>query len=85
MKRLLWILSLSLLSFLAHADDSLSIVRTNPNTPISRSEIIAAIEHRYEKSRILSMQARPSNAAPDCHIVRILKSDSELMAVYVAC
>lgn len=85
MKKLLWILSLSLLSFLAYADDSLSIVRTNPNTPISRSDIIAAIEHRYEKSRILSMQARPSNAAPDCHVARILKPGGELLAVYVAC
>lgn len=85
MKRVLWVVSIFLLSVLAHAEEALPMERVNPNIPISRTEIIAAVEHRYEKSQILSMQSRPTNAAPDCHIVRVLKSDGEMIQLYVAC
>lgn len=81
MNKWLCFLTLSLLSLSVRAE----YAQANPNKPISRSEIIAKVEQQYEKSTILSVQARPTNAAPDCHIVRVLKSDGEMTQLEIAC
>ena len=74
-------LSLSLYA----TEHSISLHRDNANVPISRGEIITVLEEEYEAARILSLQARPSYAAPDCHVASLLKPDGELIKVYVGC
>ena len=85
MSKLLCFLTVFLLSLSAHAEYTLSMERENPDIPISRSKIITKVEQQYEKSTILSIQSRLSNVAPDCHIIRLLKADGEMMQLEVAC
>lgn len=58
--------------------------RSSPDKPLTRDEILSAVETRY-KGRIMSLQAKPSSAMPDCHIVRMMSLTGEYMTINVAC
>ena len=70
-----------------HAADTqykIAMKRSNPDKPLTRDEVLSAVETRY-KGRIMSLQAKPSSGAPDCHIVRMMSLTGEYMTINVAC
>jgi hypothetical protein len=69
-----------------HASDAYKIAmkRSHPDKPLTRDEILSAVEKRY-KGRIMSLQAKPSSGAQDCHVVRMMSLTGEYMTIHVAC
>lgn len=70
-----------------HAADTpykIAMKRSDPDKPLTRDEVLSAVETRY-KGRIMSLQAKPSSSAPDCHIVRMMSLTGEYMTIGVAC
>ena len=76
-----------LVSTVSHSSETaykISLKRANPDKPLTRGEILSAVETRY-KGRIMTIQAKPSNDAEDCHIVRMISLSGEYMTIEVAC
>jgi hypothetical protein len=72
----------------ASAVYKIAMKRSHPDKPLTRDEILSAVEKRY-KGRIMSLQAKPSGAAQDCHVARMMGAEDphvgEHMTIHVAC